>query len=214
MFQKLCMHQISICMCLLGITDIRVVHAIAGLCTYSLVNLLPGGHTNATGNLARRGGAATLVDAMLIVQPGHTVIAQRNAAQNHGGAVALIAGAGLALLELSSCPAQCMSSDRGSGVCNEGDGGCLSVPCNWDGGDCVTQRMDNAGQETGRVCDRVQCPIRWQTNPGTTLGGCISGCFTASCDWSRETCVEPRSNVHACPLIDAAAYASIKTAQR
>jgi hypothetical protein len=26
--------------------------------------------------------------------------------------------------------------------------------------------------------------------------------------------VEPRANVQACPLIDAAAYASIKTAQR
>ena len=58
------------------------MHTTAGLCAYSLINLLPGGHTNATGNSAARGGAAALVDATLIVQPGHTLTAQENAAQS------------------------------------------------------------------------------------------------------------------------------------
>ncbi len=187
------------------------MHTIAGLCAYSLINLLPGGHTNATGNAAARGGAAALVDATLVVQPGHTLTAQRNAAQSHGGAFALIAGAVLALLEAAACPTQCLSSHRDSGVCQDD---CMSVPCNWDGGDCVTQRMDAAGAEAGQTCDREQCSIFWQTNAEAAPFGCTDACFTAACDWSRELCVEPRGNVRACPLIDAAAYASIKTAQR
>ena len=182
-----------------------------GLCAYSLINLLPGGHTNATGNSAARGGAAALVDATLIVQPGHTLTAQRNEAQSHGGALALIAGAALTLLEADACPMQCVSSMRGVGSCNIA---CMSLPCNWDGGNCVTQRMDAAGTEAGQVCDREQCSIFWQTFAEAWPSGCVSDCFSAACDWNRELCVEPRGNVRACPLIDAAAYASIKTAQR
>ena len=187
------------------------MHTTAGLCAYSLINLLPGGHTNATGNSAARGGAAALVDATLIVQPGHTLTAQQNAAQSHGGALALIAGAALALLEAGACPTQCVSSNRGDGYCIDA---CMSLPCNWDGGDCVTQRMDAAGAEAGQACDREQCSIFWQTDAESSPSGCHSPCFTAACDWSRELCAEPRGNVRACPLIDAAAYASIKTAQR
>jgi len=187
------------------------VHTIAGLCAYSLINLLPGGHTNATGNSAARGGAAALVDATLIVQPGHTLTAQQNAAQSHGGALALIAGAALALLEAGACPTQCVSSNRGGGSCSVD---CMSLPCNWDGGDCVTQRMDAAGAEAGQACDREQCSMFWQTNAESNPSGCDADCFTAACDWSRELCAEPRGNVRACPLIDAAAYASIKSAQR
>ena len=188
--------------------EIHAVHTIAGICAYSLVNLLPGGHTNATGNWAARGGAAALIDTRLIVQPGHTLTAQRNTAQSNGGAFALIAGAILALLEADTCPTQCLSSDRVDGNCHVA---CMSLPCNWDGGDCLTQRMDAAGAEAGQACDRNRCSILVQTNAEI---GCNSECFTAACDWSRELCVEPRGNVRACPLIDAAAYASIKTSQR
>jgi hypothetical protein len=195
--------------------------AVAGLCAYSLVNLLPGGHTNATGNSAARGGAAALVDASLVVQLGHKLTAQRNAAHSHGGAFALLAGGFLALIEAAACPTRCLSSSRGGGSCSPE---CMSASCNWDGGDCVTQRMDAAGKEAGQVCARDyqfwadqrqgECSIFGQTNARANTNGCHSDCFTAACDWSRELCVEPRANVRSCPLVDAAAYASIKTAQR
>jgi len=84
----------------------------AGLCAYSNVNLLPTGRTNATGNSAYRGGAVALVDANLFVQPGHTLTAQHNIAQTNGGAVALLSGAGLTLLEAATCPVQCALSSR------------------------------------------------------------------------------------------------------
>ena len=184
---------------------------VAGLCAYNLVNLLPGGHTNATGNSAARGGAAALVDATLILQLGHTLTAQRNTAHRHGGAIALLSGAALVLLEPVACPAKCASSSRGSGSCSHE---CMSLPCNWDDGDCVNTRMNAAGSAAGQVCDRETCSIFKQTNAEASVGGCSAGCFTAACDWGRDTCVEPRANVQACPLIDAAAYASIKTAQR
>jgi hypothetical protein len=183
---------------------------VAGLCTYSLVNLLSGGHTNATGNSAVRGGAAALVDASLILQPGHKVTAQRNAAHSHGGAFALLAGGSLVLIEAAACPTRCLSSRRGGGGCSPQ---CMITSCNWDGGDCVNKRMDVAGKEAGQVCDRGKCNVFGQTNT-VPVGGCSSGCFTAACDWSRELCVEPRANVRSCPLIDVAAYVSIKTAQR
>ena len=184
----------------------------AGFCAYSLVNLLPGGRTSATGNTAARGGAAALVDAAMIVQAGHTVTARGNAAHTHGGAFALLAGASLALLEdAAGCPSACQSSSRGGGYCTTA---CMSIACNWDGGDCVKQRMLAAGTEAGQACDRDKCLIFWQTNARISPDECVEDCFTAACDWSRENCVEPRNNVRTCPLIDAAAYASIQTAQR
>ena len=200
--------------CVLDLTDTRMsCVTVAGICAYSLVNLVAGGHTNATGNSAARGGAAALVDASLIVQPGHKVTAQRNAAHSHGGAFALLAGGSLALLEAAACPTSC-SSRRGEGFCNPE---CMVASCNWDGGDCVNTRMDAAGKEAGQVCDRANCLILWQTTAIYDYGyglDCDWSCFTAACDWSRELCVEPRANVRSCPLVDAAAYASIKTAQR
>jgi hypothetical protein len=117
------------------------------------VNLLPGGRTNITGNTADRGGAAVLVNTMLILQPGHILTAMRNAAQSHGGAIAMLAGASLALLEGTSCAkTECPSSKRGSGSCEIE---CMSIACNWDGGDCVDQRIEaaGAGSEAGQVCD-------------------------------------------------------------
>jgi hypothetical protein len=125
----------------------------AGICAYSLVNLLPGGRTNITGNTADRGGAAVLVNTTLIVQPGHILTAMHNAAKSHGGAIAMLAGASLAVLEGTSCTkSECPSSKRGSGSC---DIECMSIACNWDGGDCVDQRIEaaGAGSEAGQVCD-------------------------------------------------------------
>ena len=211
----------------LGLPDTHVMRTVqtgtemAGLCAYSLVNLLPGGHTNATGNSAARGGAAALVDTALIVQPGHMLTAQRNHAHRNGGALALLQGGTLALLEAAACSTQCSSSSRASGSCSPA---CMSSSCNWDGGDCVRQRMETAGKEAAQVCDRgdsdsdtnaqtnaTKCRIFDQTFESA---GCEADCFTAACDWSRQLCVEPRANVQACELIDAVAYASIKTAQR
>ena len=214
----------------LGLPDTHVMRtvqtgtAMAGLCAYSLVNLLPGGHTNATGNSAARGGAAALVDTTLIVQPGHLLTAQHNQAHRNGGALALLEGGTLALLEEAACSTQCSSSSRATGSCSPA---CMSSSCNWDGGDCVRQRMETAGKEAAQVCERgdsdavtmpqtnaTKCRIFDQTSAAQNSLGCEANCFTAACDWSRQLCVEPRANVQACELIDAAAYASIKTAQR
>ena len=115
------------------------------------------------------------------------------------------------MLESAACPTRCLSSSRGGGSC---DPECMIASCNWDGGDCVNTRMDAAGKEAGQVCDRAKCDIFWQTNAGAIVNECHSDCFAAACDWSRELCIEPRANVRSCPLVDAAAYASIKTAQR
>ena len=159
--------------CVLDLTDTRMsCVTVAGLSAYSLVNLVAGGHTNATGNSAARGGAAALVDASLIVQPGHKVTAQRNAAHSHGGAFALLAGGSLALLEAAACPTRCLSSSRGGGFC---DHECMVASCNWDGGDCVNTRMDAAGKEAGQVCDRAKCSIFWQTNAGAIVNEWV--CF-------------------------------------
>jgi|NorSeaMetagenome_1021524.scaffolds.fasta_scaffold16625_2 hypothetical protein len=181
-----------------------------GLCAYSLVKLLPSGYTNATGNSARRGGAAALDGTTLIVQLGHTLTAQHNAAQLHGGAVALFSGASL-VLEAAVCSSLCRIDLARESTCRPE---CLSSPCNWGKGGCVKQRMDAAGAEAGQVCDRDQCQIFSQTHARVNFHGCSRSCFSAACDWSREVCEAARSNVSACPLIDAAAYASIKSAQR
>ena len=230
--------------------NMHVLRMIAGLFADfgRPVTLLAGGRTNATGNSAVRGGAAALVDT-LIVQQGHSLAAQRNTAQRHGGAFALLSGANLKLIETDICPTRCLSS-LGNGVC---ENACLRASCNWDGGDCVKQgapgSLQAAGSEAGQVCDRHSidgCRIYDQTipnyllrnwyqhgadpwefvigieskkaehweHPAAWVDGCHPACFTAACDWSRELCVEPRSNVRSCPLIDAVAYSSIKMAQR
>ena len=180
-----------------------------GLFALSIVKLLPSGHTNATGNSARRGGAAALHATALIVKSGHTLTAQRNAAQLHGGAVALLSGASLEL-EAVACTNLCESLRvTGDAVC---DSKCLNSPCNWDNGRCG-KVMDAAGAEAGQACDRNACSQYSQTTRVNRFG-CRVDCFNAACDWSREQCEEARSNVSSCPLIDAAAYASIKSAQR
>jgi len=84
--------------------------------------------------------------------------------------------------------------------------------CNWDAGDCQS-RIDAAGTEATQACNRDTCPIWPQTSAPTTWD-CSSNCLSASCDWSREECAEQRSNVRSCPLIDAAAFTSIRMAQQ
>ena len=187
-----------------------MIRTMPGLCALSMVILLPSGRTNATGNSARRGGAAALHDTVLVVKSGHTLTAQRNAAQLHGGAVALLSGASLEL-EAAACTDLCQSfrHSRDSIVC---DSMCLNSPCNWDNGRCG-KVMEAAGAEARQTCDRNSCRQYHQTIR-TSFRGCKHACFNAACDWSRELCEEARSNVSSCPLIDAAAYASIKSAQR
>ena len=181
---------------------------------YSANNILlrPGGQTNATGNTAgNNGGAMALSDAILIVQSGHTVIAQQNEAKKDGGAIALLSGARLSLLEAKPCASSCPTAMRFAGYC---DHACMNAECNWHGGNCVLLKMNTAGSDALLPCNRQTCPMRAQTNAEATLGGCVSECFTASCDWSREMCVEPRNKVLRCPLIDAAAFASVKVEQK
>jgi len=180
-----------------------------GLFSASNILLRQGGQTNATGNTAVRGGSVALSDAVLIVQSGHTFIAQHNVAEKDGGAIALFSGARLSLLEVKRCPSSCVSPSRSNQYC---DSTCMSVECNWDGGDCVQWQMDTAGADALSPCNRADCSLFHQTNAG--VHQCVSSCFTASCDWSRQQCVKPRDHVQACPLIDAAAFASIKTAQQ
>jgi len=182
-----------------------------GMFSASNINLRHGGLTNATGNTAIRGGAVALYDATLIVQSLHKFSAQHNLAEKDGGGIALFSGARLLLLEATSCPASCGSSASAGEQC---DAACMSAECNWDGGICVAQKMERAGADALSPCDRDQCSSHFQTNAAASVDGCTPVCFTASCDWSRNLCVGPRENVLSCPLIDAAAFASIRAAQQ
>jgi len=182
-----------------------------GLCSYSRISLLLGGRTNATGNKAARGGAMALSDAAVLVQPGHMLIAQHNSAQLDSGAVVLLAGASLLLLETTKCLTSCPSANRSGGSCEPA---CLSLECNWDCGDCGKQRMDWAGEDARQTCDQDTCSFFKHTYASTISEGCAPVCFTAACDWSRELCADPRDNVQVSPLIDVATFASIQMTQK
>ena len=180
-----------------------------GLFSSETVTLLAGGRTNATGNAAVQGGAVALSDADLVVQSGHSLEAVHNTAQQHGGAAALLSGATLSLEAGGACPSKCTEGSRRDRVCSEE---CMSASCNWDHGACVQTRMRTAGENARQACDRETCNFLHQTG-GSENDGCSSNCFSASCDWSRDMCVDARSHVRTCPLIDAAAFASLRGAQ-
>ena len=180
-----------------------------GLFSSQTVTLLAGGRTNATGNAAVQGGAVALSDADLVVQSGHSLEAVHNTAQQHGGAAALLSGATLSLEAGGACPSKCTEGSRRDRVCSEE---CMSASCNWDHGACVQTRMRTAGENARQACDRETCNFLHQTG-GSENDGCSSNCFSASCDWSRDMCVDARSHVRTCPLIDAAAFASLRGAQ-
>jgi len=182
-----------------------------GMFSGSNILLRQGGQTNATGNTAVRGAAIALSYSHLSVQSMHILVARRNLAEKDGGAIALLSGARLVLLEADICPASCESSERGGQNC---DNACMSAACNWDEGGCVAQQMEQAGPDALIPCDRDLCRPYWQTNSAAGVDGCSASCFTASCDWSRELCVGHRESVKSCPLIDAAAFASIRETQQ
>ena len=80
-----------------------------------------------------------------------------------------------------------------------------------DGGDC-SSRFLNAGADALQECDRVQCGCGDQDY--TVDSQCVSGCFTASCDWSRSYCIEQHANIASCPVFDAVVLKSARHTQR
>lgn len=150
-----------------------------------------------------------LTDATITVQSKHTFIAQHNVAKKDGGAIALLSGARLSLLEARPCPSSCPQTGIGITHCDQA---CMSAECNWQGGMCVLGKMDRAGADALLPCNREKCPLRVQTNAIMTESGCWSSCLSGSCDWSRNLCRQPRGNLLACPLMDAAAFAAINDA--
>ena len=115
----------------------------------------------------------------------------------------------LSLLEATLCPSSCPQTGIGMKKCDQA---CMSAECNWQGGTCVLEKMDRAGADALLPCNRQVCPLHAQTNAIMTDTGCWSSCLSGSCDWSRKLCVQPRGNILACPLMDAAAFAAIKDA--
>jgi len=195
----------------LEVADDKALGDGGGIFSFSSLSLLgTGGYTNMTGNTAMRGGALAMSDSAVQAQSGHTITVRNNAAMTDGGAFALLSGATISLLEARPCPSECTSDNRGSGSCSTE---CMSAECNWDGGDCGATRFDVAGDAATESCDRNECDLFVQTNAVSSSDGCWHKCFSASCDWSRDLCIEQRGNVESCPLLDAAAYASIRRAQ-
>ena len=88
-----------------------------GLFSFSNVDLMSGGHTNAMNNTAVRGGAVALSDAELVIQDGHILIARGNLAKTDGGAFALLSGAKVSLLTTTGCTPECTSSWIGDSLC-------------------------------------------------------------------------------------------------
>ncbi len=79
------------------------------------------------------------------------------------------------------------------------------MECNFDDGEC-RERFTRAGPDARNACDRSVCSA-WQQNGWL---GCYSPCLRASCAWSGHTgCAVTRQRLAACPLFDAAVYASL-----
>ena len=184
-----------------------------GLFTYSTVTFLADGHTNATGNVAIRGGAMALHDTQMILKPGHMLIAVENKAKESGGALALLAGASLSF-EAMPCASECVAGSSFSRLDEKCTPTCMSAECNWDNGACH-ETMDSAGVESSKACNRAHCLLydQYPLSPDNSLTKCdATKCFSAACDWGRDSCEASRSKIRGCPLIDARAFASLKTA--
>jgi predicted outer membrane repeat protein len=170
------------------------------------VRLLPSsGVTVLYGNTAPtgRGGGVAVSSAMVKIGHDHALQVVQNSA-HHGGGVAILDG-GSILIGSLMCPVDCKPEARGDGVCDQE---CLSPACNWDNGDC-NRLLSEAGADARQPCDRNTCTQWWQT-----ASTCVDGCFTASCDWSRNMCVDSKQNISTCPLQDAVAYQSIRSEQQ
>ena len=185
-----------------------------GLFTYSTVTFLADGHTNATGNVAIRGGAMALHDTQMILKPGHMLIAVENEAKESGGALALLAGASLSF-EAMPCASECVAGSSFSRLDEKCTPTCMSAECNWDNGACH-ETMDSAGVDISKPCNRAHCILYDQyplPDKVDSLTQCdATKCFSAACDWGRDSCEASRSKIRGCPLIDARAFASLKTA--
>ena len=113
----------------------------------------------------------------------------------------LLAAAALRLAPpLRACPRGCAEES----TCQPE---CLVAECNWDGGQC-RRRFEEAGADAAAACDRAACAVweeRWSLQ-------CVAGCVTAQCDWSEANarCRALLDPLAACPLFDAAAYASLR----
>jgi hypothetical protein len=155
-----------------------------------------------------RGGGLAVRDAKLQLEPGHSVDVTGNHARL-GGGVALLGGASLALFR-ETCPAECEAASIGDGTCNPE---CFNRACVWDGGDCRS-RLESAGTDAARACPRATCGAYAQTAVRASAHGCESSCLTASCDWSRVACREPRDAIRQCPLLDGIAFSAITARQQ
>ena len=78
-----------------------------------------------------------------------------------------------------------------------------------DGGDCSGAFL-NAGIDALAECNRTECPCVHQDYD---VMNCWSGCFNASCDWSRSSCTNEHASMGSCPIIDAAVFESIRRVQ-
>ncbi len=155
-----------------------------------------------------RGGGLAVRDAKLQLEPGHSVDVTGNHARL-GGGVALLGGATIALGR-EKCPAACEAASVGDGTCNPE---CFNRACVWDGGDCRS-RLESAGTDATRACPRATCGAYAQTTVRASAHACESSCLTASCDWSRVACREPRDAIRQCPLLDGIAFLAITARQQ
>ncbi len=184
---------------------------------HRMITFAPGGLTTVLqtltlvqGNAAPRGrgGGLTVRQNKMQIEPGHIIDIAGNSAQS-GGGVALLDGASVSL-GFETCTADCEPAKIGDGTCNPE---CFNRACVWDGGDCRS-RLQSAGADATRACPRAECGAYSQTSTRASAYGCESGCFTASCDWSRSTCQDPRDAIRQCPLLDGMVFSSIRAQQQ
>ncbi len=181
----------------------RVVSFAAGEAS-AVVQTLVEGNTAPNG----RGGGLAVRDAKLQLEPWHSVDVTGNHARL-GGGVALMGGATLDLGR-ETCTAACEAASIGDGTCNPE---CFNRACVWDGGDCRS-RLESAGTDAARPCPRETCGAYAQTAVRASAHACESSCLTASCDWSRAACREPRDAIRQCPLLDGIAFSAITARQQ
>ena len=163
------------------------------------ITCIAGGRTRLHRNrAANEGGAIVLDEASLQLLEGHTLEAAYNSAGTNGGAVALLSGARISA-EDRACAASCSVAKRGDGRC---DPDCLNSACNWDDGDCARSRFETAGIDAQQSC-RSSDSSKDECSATSQTGSCASSCFTASCDFNRQQCLQAKAEVAGCPILDA-----------
>jgi predicted outer membrane repeat protein len=153
---------------------------------------------------ATEGGALALDETEIQLLEGHTLEAAYNSAKSNGGAIALLRG-GWISAEDRVCDGSCTEAMRGNGIC---DPLCLNSACNWDDGDCNTQRFQNAGVDARQDCERSETSED-KCSAVNQLRACDQRCFTASCDFSRQQCAQEKGQVASCPVLDAVVFAAM-----